>query len=383
MEPQPSIFRKEFTRSDAAICLNHAGISPIPQRTARVITDLAHFMTRQQPFRYSHLEETLHQARASCAHLLGCRSDEIAFTRNTSEALSLVALGLDWRPGDEIVTTDQEFPSNLVVWLDIARRKGIKVHQVASQPDRRVSEEALLERVNARTRLLTISSVQYGSGAAVDLHRIGTALKQTDTLFVVDAVQSLGAMPLDVNTMGIDALAAGGHKWMLAPEGCGLFYLSPKGLATIEPRVMGWHSVINAGDYTHLRIEPRNGILRFEAGTHNVIGAAALAESITLLLEVGIPEVWHRIRTINRMFTLQLQERGYRILSPLGADHTPPSGILVWSHPTRDTATLHRHLLAHRVEQIPRSGGIRFAPHFYQDHTDIREVMAILDQLAP
>ncbi|MBF0110889.1 MAG: aminotransferase class V-fold PLP-dependent enzyme [Magnetococcales bacterium] len=383
MELPTSRFKEEFHRTDAAICLNHAGISPIPQRTAAIIADLAQFMTRRQPFRYSHLEETLYQSRTSCARLVGCRPDEIAFTRNTSEALSFVALGLDWSVGDEIVTTDQEFPSNLVVWLDLARRKGIKVHRVASQPDRRISAESLLAHVHERTRLVTVSSVQFATGAEVDLERIGSALKTTPTLFVVDAVQSLGAMPLDVHAMGIDALAAGGHKWMLAPEGCGLFYLSEKGLATIEPRVMGWHSVVGAGDYSNVRIEPREGILRFEAGTHNVLGARALAESVDLLLEVGIPEVWRRIQTLVSLFVQSLLHRGYRILSPLDAYQAGPSGIMVFDHPNIDTARIHRHLLSHRIEQIPRGGGIRFAPHFYQDQEDVQHVIAVLDRMEP
>ncbi|HIJ84166.1 MAG: putative cysteine desulfurase [Magnetococcales bacterium] len=380
MELQPSPFRKEFTRNDAAICLNHAGISPIPQRTARVITHLADLMTRQQLFRYSQLENTLEQARIPCSRLLGCHPHEVAFTRNTSEALSMVALGLDWQAGDEIVTTDQEFPSNLVVWLDLARRKGIKVHQVASQPDHRVAEDALLAHCNQRTRILTVSSVQFGTGATVDLEKIGSALKNTRTLFVVDAVQSLGARPLDVHAMGIDALAAGGHKWMLAPEGCGLFYLSEKGLASVEPRIMGWHSVSNAGDYANPCITPRSGIRRFEAGTHNVIGAAALAESITMLLEAGLPEVWNRIRHLTGMLIHNLQKRGCQILSPLDSDQGCPSGILVFSHPQIDPTTLHRHLLSHRIEQVPRAGGLRFAPHFYQDETDVLQVMWAMDR---
>ncbi|MEO5329090.1 MAG: aminotransferase class V-fold PLP-dependent enzyme [Magnetococcus sp. THC-1_WYH] len=381
MELQPSPFKKEFERDDAAICLNHAGVSPIPQRTARVITHLASTMTRQRPFHYSHLEETLHHARTPCANLLGCRPDEVAFTRNTSEALSHVALGLDFHPGDEIVTTDQEYPSNRIIWLDIARRKGVKIHCVPSLPDGRISANALLAHCNHRTRILTVSSVQFATGATVDLHTIGTALKKTDTLFVVDAVQSLGAIPMNVNTMGIDAVAAGGHKWMLAPEGCGLFYLSAKGLATIEPRILGWHSVQNAGDTSSLSIEPRDGIKRFEAGTHNILGAAALAESVSMILEAGIDDVFHRIRQLTALFIHNLQARGCRILSPLDATHNAPSGILVFSHPTVDTLTLHRHLKSHNIEQIPRAGGLRFAPHFYQDRADILQVMNVMDQL--
>lgn len=381
MDLKPTPLKKEFVRADGAVCLNHAGISPIPQRTARIITHLASFMTRQQSFRYAELEETLTQARMRVAELLGCRFAEVAFTRNTSEALSHVALGLDWQAGDEIVTTDQEFPSNLVVWLDIARRKGVTVHQIPSLPDRRVSTAALLERVNRRTRVLTVSSVQYATGASVDLEMIGAALKHTSTLFVVDAVQSLGAVPMNVNRMGIDALAAGGHKWLLAPEGCGLFYLSSKALSQVEPRILGWHSVVNAGDYSKITIEPREGILRFEAGTHNVLGVAALAESISLLLEVGMEEVTRRIRQLTQLFIRELTQRGCSMISPLDDENNCSAGILVFKHPTVDATTLHRHLLAKKIEQVSRSGGVRFAPHFYQDQEDVFKVIGVMDQL--
>ncbi len=382
MELKPTPFRDEFLRADGAVCLNHAGISPIPQRTARTITQLATFMTRQQSFRYAELEETLQKARMTIASLIGCHYAEVAFTRNTSEALSHVALGLDWRAGDEIVTTDQEFPSNLVVWLDIARRKGVTVHQVPSLPNRGVSTAALLERVNHRTRVLTVSSVQYATGAGVDLEAIGAALKNTPTLFVVDAVQSLGALPLDVKRMGIDALAAGGHKWLLAPEGCGLFHLSPKALSQVQPRILGWHSVRNVGDYTNITIEPREGVLRFEAGTHNVIGAAALAESIALLLEAGMETVAQRIRLLTRSFIQELTRRGCVVITPLDQDHQCVAGILVFKHPTVDATTLHRHFLANNMEQVSRSGGIRFAPHFYQDQGDVLKVMEVMDRAA-
>ncbi len=377
----PSPHRSEFQRAEGTICLNHAGVAPIPRRTAAKIARLADYMTRRGAFRYAELEAEYERARARCAALIDVEADSLAFVRNTSEGLSWVALGLDWRAGDEIVTSDQEFPTNLVVWLDTARRSGVTVHQVPSGTDGSVSADALLERVNARTRLVTISSVQFGSGALVDLARLGAALRGSDTLLVVDGVQSLGVLPMPVRELGIDALSSGGHKWLLAPEGCGLFYLSEKGLDQVHPRVLGWHSVANAGNYEEICIDPRPGARRFEAGTANVLGAAALAESIDLLREAGPGTVRERVRGLGRAFVDGLKARGCVIDTPLAADGAPAAGLLYFRHPRLADRRLHLQLAAAGVEQVARARGIRFAPHYYQDDDDVAETLARLDHI--
>lgn len=379
----PSPYRAEFSRVTDAICLNHSGCAPIPQRTAQVVAKWADYMTRREAFRYAELEEAFEQARIPCATLLGVTAEQIAFTRNTSEGLSYVALGLDWKTGDEIVTTDQEFPSNLVIWLEMAKRLGLKVHQVPSGADGSVSWQALLERVNQRTRVVTVSSVQFGTGAAVDLAQLGAALRHRETLLVVDAVQSLGVLPMNAPDLGVDAIAAGGHKWMLAPEGCGLFYLSEKAMAQVRPTTLGWHSVVNAGSYDTIDIRPRVGIKRFEAGTANVLGATALGQSVAMLLEVGIETVRQRVFGLVASFFYALKERGCLIHSPWVDGNQPQSGILIFSHPKMDSSQLHRELKKAAIEQVCRSKGVRFSPHFYQDHADVERTLAVLDGILP
>lgn len=381
-----SSHRVEFLRdphalsAQEAICLNHAGISPIPERTSQKISHLAKYMTRRGSFQYKNLEIAQEEARGRCACLLGVTTEQVAFVRNTSEGLSYVALGLDWQAGDEIVMTDQEFPSNAVVWLDIARRFGVTVHRVPSLADGSVSAAALLARVNARTRVLAVSSVQFGTGAVVDLGQLGRVLRDSKTLLVVDAVQSLGVLPMDVETLHLDAVVAGGHKWLLAPEGCGLFYLSEKAMAQVAPRVLGWHSVANAGDYHRLCIEPRLGMRRFEAGTPNVLGAVALGESVNLLLEVGLETVQHRVQGLVGALAENLRERGYLLHTPLEANGLPGAGILCFTHPRIENARLQKALGRAGIEHAVRQRGVRFSPHFYQDQADVDRTMAVLDQ---
>ncbi|MBF0153540.1 MAG: aminotransferase class V-fold PLP-dependent enzyme [Magnetococcales bacterium] len=371
MPIEPTPFRQEFPLQEGLIYLNHAGVAPVPRRSLRIMTEVANHMARYGASRYRELDALHEGARQRCAQLLDVSARQIALVPNTSEGLSFVGLGVAWHSGDEIVTTDQEFPSNIVIWLDLARRHGLTVHQVPSGVDGRVDALALLERVNARTRIVAVSSVQFGTGAVVDLLQLGAALRSTSTLLVVDGIQSLGILPLHPASVGIDALCADGHKWLLGPEGCGLLYLSEKGLDQIQPRVVGWHSVANAGDYQHICIDPRDDCRRFEAGSPNILGTAALGESIGLLLEVGIETVRARVHQLVSSLTTGLRDLGCVIHTPLGTDGFPGAGIVVFSHPDMETATLHRELLARNIYHAHRGAGVRFSPHFYQDATDV------------
>ena len=380
-------YRAEFPQSrqessqQPIICLNHAGISPIPKRTAQKVSQLADYMTRQGFFQYKVLEEAYAEARQRCARLIQVPVEQVAFVRNTSEGLSMVAVGLDWQAGDEIISTDQEFPSNNVVWRDIGRRFAVQVHHVASMENGAVSVNALLERLTDRTRIITLSSVQFGSGAVVDLQRLGEALQDRDTLLVVDAVQSLGLLPMAAESLKVDAVVAGGHKWLLSPEGCGLLYLSDKAMQQVAPRILGWHSVANAGDYNTPCIEPRPGMRRFEAGSPNVLGAVALGESINMLLEFGIEKVQKRVQHLVAAFCHPLQERGFQIHSAREEGGLPAAGMLFFNHPKIDNRHIHRALSQAGIVHVVRQRGIRFAPHFYQDLSDVEHTMAILDPL--
>ncbi|MBF0371495.1 MAG: aminotransferase class V-fold PLP-dependent enzyme [Magnetococcales bacterium] len=373
--------RSEFPLREGLVYLNHAGVAPIPKRSADKIAALTNHLVNHGASRYGELDRAQERIRRQCAQLIKGNPEQLAFVASTSEGLSFVALGIDWRRGDEIITTDQEFPSNIVIWLDIARRFGVKVHQVPSKPDGGVDAEALLERVNARTRVLAVSSVQFSTGAAVDIQRLGEVLKPTETLFVVDGIQSLGVLPMDVSGWGIDALAADGHKWLLSPEGCGLIHLSEKGMAEIQPRVLGWHSVANVGEYDRIVIEPRQSARRFEAGSPNILGIEGLGAGVELLLEVGEAQVWQRVQGLVGALMTGLLERGCRIHTPLNDQGRPGAGILIFSHPSLENRALQRGLTGAGIFQIERGRGIRLSPHFYQDQREVAYTLETLDRL--
>lgn len=376
----PSIFRRDFPQDEGIIHFNHAGVSPIPARGAARLRQVADWMVESVGRRYPAMEALYEETRRRCARLLGVGEEEIALVANTSVGLSMIALGLTWRPGDEVVIPACEFPSNAVIWLREAERHGGVVHRVPADAEGAVSAAALLERVTPRTRVVATSSVQYASGATVDLAQLGAALRHTHTLLVVDAIQSLGVLPLDAPALGVDAVAADGHKWLLAAEGCGPLHLSPKAREQIIPRIVGWHSVANAGRYDQITTALRPEMKRFEAGSFNLLGAAVLGESVALLQEAGTEQVTGRVRHLAGALGEGIRARGGAIHTPLAADGLPPAGIVIFSHPALETTQLHRRLLRAGVIQVARGAGIRLSPHFYQDHTDVARFLEILDQ---
>lgn len=373
---------REGMALDPAVCYcNHAGVSPLPRRSAQRLVELAQWLARG-PMHYGELERHHEETRALCGRLSGAAADQVALIPNTATGLSWVALGVDWRPGDEIVTTDQEFPSNLVPWLMEARRQGVTVHQVPSLSDGGVSAAALLARVTPRTRLVTVSWVQYRTGAVVDLAHLGRELRSTDTLLVVDGIQGAGALPCDPLGWGVDVFAAGGHKWLMGVEGCGFMVLSCKAMATLTPRVVGWNSVANAGRYDEPpSLNFRPGASRFEPSSRNHLGAAVLGESVAWLLEAGMEEVGRRVRGLTRELHRGLTGLGCRCHTPLLGDGGPGAGILVFSHPERTTAELHAALSRARIYHVPRGPGIRLSPHFYQDEREVEGVLGTVAAL--
>ncbi|MBF0381095.1 MAG: aminotransferase class V-fold PLP-dependent enzyme [Magnetococcales bacterium] len=371
-----SPFKKEFQFADDLVYLNHAGVAPIPRRTQLVINELASHTARYGASRYSELYERHQKARSYCAELLHTTESRVAFTPNTSEGLCWVAMGMQWYPGDEIITTAVEFPSNAIIWLTMAERYGVVVHRIPAEDDGHISWEKMLDKLNPRTRLLTVSSAQFSSGSVVDMAAIGEALKNHDALFVVDAIQTLGAMDLAPDSLHIDALAADGHKWLLGPEGQGIFWLSEKGMAQIKPSILGWHSVVNAGDYDNITTELKPDIQRFEAGTPNLLGILALGESVAMLLEAGLDVVEKRVLGLSNQFAKSLLQIGCKLHTPLDAKSAPESGIVVFSHPDIETASLSKDLLKRDIYHAVRGGGIRFSAHFYQDDRDVDRALS-------
>ncbi|MBK8163377.1 MAG: aminotransferase class V-fold PLP-dependent enzyme [Gammaproteobacteria bacterium] len=354
----------EFTAEDASIHLNHAGVSPWPRRAVIAVTRFADENLSGSAPAYERWLRTEQELRLQMCRLINAGAPEdIALLKNTSEGLSVVAHGLTWRRGDNIVTTDQEFPSNRIVWQSL-EPQGVELRRAA--PTREKSaEDALFELVDSRTRLIAVSSVQYSTGLRMDLVRIGEFCRRHDILFCIDAIQSLGALEFDLDTVRADFVAADGHKWMLGPEGVALLYVRPALRERLALRQFGWRMVEDAGDYEREDWVPARSARRFECGSPNLLGIHGLQASLSLLFEIGLETVSGKVLN-NSAYMIDFIEDNPGILE-LISDRDPArrSGIVTFLHRSLPTPQLYRGLRERGVVCAMRGGGIRFSPHFY------------------
>ncbi|MFO8154657.1 MAG: aminotransferase class V-fold PLP-dependent enzyme [Pseudomonadota bacterium] len=351
----------EFPLEDGLLHLNHAAVGPWPQRTREAVCAFAAENAQQGSRHYLRWLETEADLRRRLAAFINAPdADDIALVKNTSEGLSLVAWGLDWLPGDRIVTSTEEFPSNRIVWESLAPL-GVELVEVDLQ-SAEDPEAALEAALDERTRLLAISSVQYGSGLALDLERLGRACRERGVLFGIDAIQSLGATAMDVAACHADFLAADGHKWLLAPEGLAVFYTSAELRERLHLYQYGWHMVEHVGDFNRREWVAAASARRFEPGSPNMVAVHALAASLSLFEEVGMAVVERAIR--DRAHWLVEAIQGEPLLELLSRPEKT-AGIITFRHREKETEALYESLMARGVLCAQRGGGIRFSPHFY------------------
>lgn len=370
---------EEFNIDPAISYLNHAAVAPWPLRASRAVTAFAEENARRGAQHYPGWLTVETALREQLASLINApASGDIALVKNTSEALSFVAYGLHWQSGDEIIITTQEFPSNRIVWESLAD-KGVTVTQV-DLDTAESGEAALINAFSARTRLVAISSVQYGTGYRLDLQQLGEACRAANVLFCVDAIQSIGALPIDVQAMQIDFTMADGHKWLLGPEGLGLFYVRPELRDQLALTEYGWHMIENRGDFQQHQWQVASDATRFECGSPNLLAAHALHASVGLLLEVGMEVVADQIHErvdylADRLYCLA----GVYLIS--SRDRDRQSGILTFSVTDHDPQDLYQALMERNVICACRGGGVRFSPHFYTPFSALDKAVAEVEQL--
>ncbi len=364
----------EFPLEPGLCYLNHAAVSPWPRRSHDAVNAFAEQNLHHGSLQYPAWLQTEQRLRDRLARIINAPSpDDIALVKNTSEALSFVAYGLDWQPGDNVVTSNQEFPSNRIVWESLARF-GVELRQVdlgtAASP-----EDALAAAIDERTRLLTISSVQYGTGLCMDLERLGSICRDRRILFCVDAIQSIGALSFDVEAIGADFVAADGHKWLLGPEGLGLFYSRPEARERLSLTQFGWHMVDAVGDFERKSWEPAHTARRFECGSPNMLTIHALEASLSLLEDVGMVEVERRVLANSRWLFEQLAAiEGISLLTPSSEGRY--GGITTFRSDIKNNDYLFDYLNENNVFCARRGGGVRFSPHFYTPRAVLQQAVA-------
>jgi cysteine desulfurase/selenocysteine lyase len=346
---------------------NHAGVCPLPKVAANALRSYA-----KQAEDVAYIDtgwyRDIERLRASAAKLLNADSEEIAFIKNTSEGIATVANGIEWHAGDRIVTTAVEYPANMYPWMDVAARFGLELVMVGEQDSngRRIvpMDELLREIQNPRTRLVALSHVEFASGQRHDIASIGKICREQKKLFCVDAIQSMGVLSVDVRAMNIDYLSADGHKWLLGPEGAGIFYCRRELLAKTRPLIVGWMNVINQDEYGSYDFTLKSDARRFECGSYTVATLLSLKAAIDLLLSVKIEPISQRLQVLTDYLIAGLESKGYNIISPRDADQW--SGIVSFTSPTHDHTQIWRELRhAHQTEIAVREGRLRCSPHFY------------------
>jgi cysteine desulfurase/selenocysteine lyase len=364
----------EFRLAEDITYLNHAGVSPWPARTADAVRNFAAENMVHGSRRYPQWIETETALRARARELLNAPSpDDIALLKNTSEALSVVAYGLEWKKGDSIVSTNQEFPSNRIVWRSLASR-GVEFREAdaTSQP-----EDALFDLVDSSTRLITVSSVQFSTGLRMDLEKIGDFCKSRDILFCVDAIQSLGAVQFDVRKCQPDFVMADGHKWMLGPEGLALFYCSSEIRERLILHQYGWHMVEDLFNFEQKEWHTAKTARRFECGSPNMLGIHALNASLSLLLEAGM-------ETAERELLKKTEYLFERIRSDADLELITPdvpgryAGIVTFRHTKKENETVYNFLMKNKVMCAYRNRGIRLSPHFYTPDEHLDRVFTVI-----
>jgi selenocysteine lyase/cysteine desulfurase len=360
---------------------NHAGVAPLPHVAAEAMRAYA-LQAENDAYIDTGWYQNIERLRVASAKLINAHRDEIAFIKNTSEGISIVARGLEWQAGDVIVTTAVEYPTNIYPWMDVCRSHGTKLVMVGedSDPDgrRTVPADKILQAASdKRCKVVALSHVEYASGQRHDLLRIGKFCRETGKIFCVDAIQTLGVIPVDVQAMCIDFLSADGHKWLLGPEGAGIFYCRRELIERTRPLMLGWMNVVDAQNFGQYNFKLKADAGRFECGSYNVPGLLGFKASLELLASLGTDNVANRLHTLTERLILRLMDRGYAIISPRRVGQW--SGIVSFASPMHDHEPIWRMLRKEkRIEIALREGRLRVSPHFYNTEEQIDRLVATL-----
>jgi len=367
--------RAQMPVAGAWAYFDHAAVAPISQAARRAMSECIDDATENGDANSARWSQRLEEVRGLGAELLAADAAEVALVRNTTEGINFVAEGFPWREGDNLVTPADEFPSNQYPWMNLASR-GVETRRVKSD-DGRVSLDALSAACDRRTRLIAVSWVGYASGWRSDVDALVQLAHQRGAYLFLDAIQGLGVFPLDVHRSGVDFLAADGHKWLLGPEGAGLFYLRREHLDLLRPVGVGWHSVVHSGDYSRIELALRASASRYEGGTYNVAGLMGMGASLELLRGFGPAAIGQRLLEITDLTCRRLSEMGARITSHRERpEHS--SGIVSFELPNVDPRSVRKSCLARGVVLSCRAGRLRVSPHAYTNEEDIERLVAAL-----
>ncbi len=376
-------YRQLFPVTKNLIYLNHAGVAPISLRVSQAVEKFNRQALEWGTIAAREWAKRFEEIRKSCGQLINAAPEEITFVKNTSHGLSLIARGLEWKPGDEVILSDVEFPTNVYPWMAL-EKKGVVLKKILSEKGE-LRLDQLPSLTSKKTKVLSLSSIQYGTGYRLPLEEVGNFCRERGIYFFLDAIQSLGAFPLDVEREKVDFLSADAHKWMLGHEGIGILYVRKELLHRIEPVLLGWNSVEDAHNFDQIDFTLRKTAKRFEEGSHNGLSIYGLGAAVDLLLEVGVERIAQRILFLTDKIIAGLQALNLEITNSLNPKFR--SGIVLFRIPGdadgKKLKQLERHLFSKKIYTTLRRGSLRLSPHFYNSEEEIKMTLREIKNFPP
>lgn len=368
-------FREQMPVAERYAYFDHAAVSPLPRPAADAIQLWLDQSLTAGDAHWPAWAARVEKARRVAAAGMNAEPEEIAFVGSTTEGVTFVAEGIDWRDGDHVVLLDNEFPSNVYPWLNLASR-GVETIQVPAGD--RPTPATLLDACSPKTRLISISWVSFSTGWRFDIESLVEEAQRRGILVFLDAIQGLGVFPLDLKSLPIDFLAADGHKWMMGPEGAGLLFVRRDRLTQLRPLKVGWNSVVHAYDFSRIEMNLKDEARRYEGGSQNMVGVHALGASLQHLSDFG----WGPAQSAVGQRVLEISELACDRLRSIGAeihsvrdDSARNSGIVSFSLPGREPQPLRDRAFDDDVVLSCRNGRLRIAPHAYNNEHDIARLI--------
>lgn len=366
--------REEFPVTRRWAFLDHAAVAPLSRRAQEAMAAWAADMTLNGDVNLGTWQRRVEEVRGLFGRLLNADPLDVAFVKNTSEGVGIVAEGYPWREGDNVVIAAEEYPANVYPWLNLAHR-GVSVRMVPSRGNR-IEIDDLRAALDVHTRLVSLSFVEFASGFRNDLEKIGSLCRERGIHFFVDAIQGLGVLPFDLGRLPIDFLAADGHKWLLGPEGAGIFWIRRDLVDFLHPVGVGWNSVVGALDFSRIdfRLKPNAG--RWESGTLNVAGIVGLGASLELLLETGIDAIEERVLALTDHLCARAERAGLTVFSSRRPEER--SGIVSLVVPGTEPRELVRRCRQEGIAINQRGGRLRISPHCYNTVAELDRTVDVL-----
>jgi cysteine desulfurase/selenocysteine lyase len=370
--------RSQFAVTERFTYLNHAAVGVLPVRSRDALSTFIHEHAGGGVMGTYRYEGKMPLYRERIAAFIGASGEEVAILRNTGDGANLIAQGLDWQPGDRVILTDNEFPSNAIPWLAL-RARGVEIDYIDSARAR-MTPDVLRAAMTDRTRVVAVSWVSFDDGYRHDLTALAEIAHERGALICVDAIQGLGAFALDVRAQEIDVLYSGGAKWMMALQGVGFTYVRAALLDRLSVGSPGWRSVADMWDFRNYDQPPAPNASRFEGGTPNFIGALSLERAVDLLEDAGVPAISAHVLDLTDHLVEGLLACGANVRTLRGPGVS--SGIVTFTVPDVDAVALGRAIQSDGVITTWRATGIRVAPHGYNTHDEIDHLLRLVPQHA-